>query len=76
MSSVKAAKPAQSMPETIIADAIAGLVGSEVMKDSEAATVAMITLRQVVIALERHQYASKSHAEKCFELISIMERKG
>lgn len=67
-------KPEKSMPETIIADAIAGLVGSEALKGSEATTGAMIALRQVVIALERHSYALKGSAEKCFDLIRIMER--
>jgi hypothetical protein len=71
---IRVASKQRSFAARIVADAISGLVGSEVLKDPKALTGAMIALRQMVIALERGDFASKNDVDKCFELISIMER--
>lgn len=65
----------RSMPENIIADAISALVGDPTIKNNASATAgAVIMARQIIIALEKHGYASKGQVEKCFALLSIMER--
>ena len=71
---LKAAQQKRSMAECIIADAISGLVGSESLKDRKSMTGAILALRQLVIVLERRGFASKNDTERCFELISILDK--
>lgn len=70
---VKARK--KSLAESMIADAASMLVRDEMLKtDSKAMTGAVIALRQVVIALEKRGFCLAPDTERCFEIISVLER--
>ncbi|OGT57967.1 MAG: hypothetical protein A3E01_07960 [Gammaproteobacteria bacterium RIFCSPHIGHO2_12_FULL_63_22] len=64
----------KTLAETIIADAVASLVGMESLTDTKAVTGAILALRAVVNSLEKHKYASKYHSEQCREIVAMLER--
>jgi len=64
----------RSFAEGLVADTISGLIGSELLQNPKAIHIAVVVLRQYVVSLERRGFATKNEVEKCFDLISIMER--
>ena len=74
---VNAIRTKKSLAEHIVSDVASQLVGMEAFKgDRTGATGAILALRQVVLALEKRGFCLKADTDRCFEIVSMLDREG